>query len=592
VTSLTQNSITSGLTLVGITNSGGFNGPVSILSGTLTNNGTVSLLGSGTITISATTGSIAALFSGAGLTNAIKIQGSGTNMLFLSNVGVLYNSNTTTLLNSATLTISSAAKNGITDRIVESGGTSGVNMLLTAANQGFSQSYQWGNTSNTYSGGTVITISGSTTSMAFGGTALGTAQSGTGSYFGQGSIVVKGANAAAIWCFQGIINRVNGFTDLTLDTDMAVKTGTIQFDGQTVTLGDANNIGTTRKFGVAVGQTLTLSGTIRDGTINNVEVGNVSGFFGGLTVFSGADTYTGSTTVTSGTLQISGGNDRLPTGTTLIVNSGTSAAAAGVFDLNTRNQTVGGLSGNSTNSVLGTVTNMAAGSGTSTLTVNSTAADSTYNGIITNGTSAKVGLTKSGAFTLTLNGTNTYSGATNVNGGTLVISGSLAGTTVVTVANSSTLKLGASNLIKNTATLTLNTGVLDTQGNNQTFSTLTIGTGVSILNLQSGASIVNFDSSSGQTWTGTLSIYNWSGTATTGGGTDQVIFNSQGLTQAQLDSINFYSDAGTTFLGTAGWASGNISEIVAVPEPGTWAMVLSGVGMLLFGQRIRRRSVR
>ena len=41
-----------------------------------------------------------------------------------------------------------------------------------------------------------------------------------------------------------------------------------------------------------------------------------------------------------------------------------------------------------------------------------------------------------------------------------------------------------------------------------------------------------------------------------------------------------------------GTTSGNdvVAQYVAVPEPSTWAMLVSGMGMLVFTQRLRRRS--
>ena len=83
-----------------------------------------------------------------------------------------------------------------------------------------------------------------------------------------------------------------------------------------------------------------------------------------------------------------------------------------------------------------------------------------------------------------------------------------------------------------------------------------------------GSSLLHFAASGGQTWSGTLSIYNWSGTPTTGGGTEQLLFGSDmtALTQTQLNMINFFSDSGMTFLGTAGWATANNGEVVPVPR--------------------------
>ena len=108
----------------------------------------------------------------------------------------------------------------------------------------------------------------------------------------------------------------------------------------------------------------------------------------------------------------------------------------------------------------------------------------------------------------------------------------------------------------------------------------------------SAASIIAFANSSGKTWAGTLSIYNWSGLPLVGDGTDQIFFgtDSTGLTQSQLNSIRFYSDNGTTFLGTAGFAIdglGSDGEIVPIPEPSTWIGGSLAVAALGYSQRRR-----
>ena len=85
-----------------------------------------------------------------------------------------------------------------------------------------------------------------------------------------------------------------------------------------------------------------------------------------------------------------------------------------------------------------------------TLTVNQTA-DTTFGGTLVNAqaeynktganTQGALSLTKTGGATLTLTGANTYTGATNVNAGALVINGNQSGATgTVTVAGGATLK--------------------------------------------------------------------------------------------------------------------------------------------------------
>jgi autotransporter-associated beta strand protein len=240
-----------------------------------------------------------------------------------------------------------------------------------------------------------------------------------------------------------------------------------------------------------------------------------------------------------------------------------------------------------------------------TMAVNNTA------GLLINGSvSGTIGLTKAGTGMLTLAGTNTYTGTTTVNAGTLNAgaAGALGGTSSIVVNAGGTLLLSQSasatnDRINNSSTMTLNGGTFNTGGlSEHELSGVTVTPGIgaltlssnSIIDLGAGASILAFANSSAQTWTATLSIYNWSGTPVTGHGTDQLYFgtDSTGLTADQLIQIAFYSDSGTTFLGTAGFASGMDGELVPVSESSTWlagALAFCGLG---FTQRRRMGKFR
>jgi autotransporter-associated beta strand protein len=301
----------------------------------------------------------------------------------------------------------------------------------------------------------------------------------------------------------------------------------------------------------------------------------------GILTLGGASDYTGDTTITGGTLRLNGGNNRLPVTTNLTINGGDTSGAK--LDLNTRSQTVAGLSGGD-GTVKGVVTNLATGTGTATLTVTGT---STFDGIIQDGTTARVALTKSVNGTLTLTGDNTYSGSTSVTGGTLLLTGSIGGSTSVQIAGG-TLEIAAADRINDAANLTLNSGTLKTNGFGDTVGTLTLS-GPSTFDLGSGASIFTFGDSSFQLWSGTLSILNWSGSAS-GGGTDQLFFgtNEFGLTFDQVASVTFVDPAG--FTGTFAAQMLSTGELVAaIPEPSAaCALLLGSVG--LFASRRSRKT--
>ncbi len=232
------------------------------------------------------------------------------------------------------------------------------------------------------------------------------------------------------------------------------------------------------------------------------------------------------------------------------------------------------------------------------MTVNNSA------GLLINGSvGGTIGLTKSGTGTLTLGGTNNFTGTTTINAGTLIAgaAGALGGTSSIVVNAGGTLLLSqlgsaTTDRINNSSTMTLNGGTFNTGGlSEHQVSGITITPGIgaltlsssSIIDLGTGASVLAFANSSAQAWVGSLSIYNWSGTPIAGHGPDQLYFGTDatGLTADQLGQIAFYSDAGSTFLGPAGYTIGMDGEITPVCEPGTLLAATLGFGGLGFMRR-------
>jgi autotransporter-associated beta strand protein len=257
---------------------------------------------------------------------------------------------------------------------------------------------------------------------------------------------------------------------------------------------------------------------------------------------------------------------------------------------------------------LGTVSggtlDLGSGSGNRTLTVGDntlvSGAELTISSVISS--SGTRGITKAGTGHLALTNTNTYSGATTITAGTLeaAAAGALGGTSGLTVNTGGTLLLsntGTTDRINNSATMTLAGGTIAfsgnvTEGSSPGTGALTL-TASSVIDFLGGNAIINFDDSSSASWSAfTLSIWNWGGSYA-GGGSDQLKFGtgSSALTAGQLSQISFYSDNGSTFLGTGGFV-GSLGEVVPVPEPMSVCVALGLFGLAArreLGRSARRR---
>jgi len=346
-------------------------------------------------------------------------------------------------------------------------------------------------------------------------------------------------------------------------------------------------------------------------TVSVIKIGT------GTETLSGANNYNGGTTLTSGTLQL--GNT-----SALGATTGALAVNGGTLDLHGFSPTVGVLSGSSG----GRITTLT--SGLVTLT-SSSASSSAYAGGITDG-SGQAALTVKGG-TLNLSGSSNYTGATNVTGGTLIVSGSLSGATAVTVASGATMEVDG--FVNNSGAAAINgtllgtgsmgafsstgatiepglstgsttTGTLKANGNVSldSASTLSIRVGVSLARSGSDNDVLastgavslngNLNLALGNAINNALqgTLYNiiLAGSAPTGSFAN-VIPIAPG--EGQLTTSGGYLfDVFYDTNGTAAANTGNdvTLELVSVPEPGTWAMMIGGMGMLVAAQRMRRRN--
>jgi autotransporter-associated beta strand protein len=254
--------------------------------------------------------------------------------------------------------------------------------------------------------GNVVTAAGSSKLQLGGSTdaSFNVSQIGSGAqYQGFSSFEKTGTSkwtltnttaATTSWAING------GTLSISSDSNLGAAGGALTFNGGTLQVTTAINS--------SRGITLLSGGGTIDSSVTTTLSGNINGN-GGLTlapsstvVLTNSNGYTGGTTIgTAATLQLGSGGSLASTGA-VAVNGGT-------FDINGHTQTIGALSATGGTIALGSGA-LTAGDGTNT----AVAADISGSG---------GSFTKQGAGTMTLSGTNSYTGATTIAAGTLALSG-------------------------------------------------------------------------------------------------------------------------------------------------------------------------
>ena len=185
------------------------------------------------------------------------------------------------------------------------------------------------------------------------------------------------------------------------------------------------------RVGAQADGVLKISGPISNGTINYLTI-SADQTSGKVIVAGTANTYSGESQIVRGTLEL-GANNALPTNTVLNVDSASSIADNGAFEMNGYHQQVAGIrrgNGDGTYSIRNSADTQ------STLTV-----VNTNNYTISFAIEGNLALVKSGSGALTLSGTSTYAGNTTINAGKLILTGggTVAGTPLLTVSSNATL---------------------------------------------------------------------------------------------------------------------------------------------------------
>ena len=358
--------------------------------------------------------------------------------------------------------------------------------------------------------------------------------------------ILTGQNASAL--AGGGLLQTGGVVNVTNLRSANNGASLIEVSGGTFNMG---NGGTSSKLVEGGNGTLTISGS---GLVQ-------------LLGSNGNSTFNLATSAGSGTINLNGG--------TLSVGGFAKGNSTGSTVINLNGGILQARS-NSTN-FLGNLANTTVRVGNGGLTVDTNGFDITIAApLVANGNG---GLSKTGSGTLTLNGTNTFTGVTTVQSGTLRASssGALASTSSVVVSNGGSLLVTANESVSNSASLNLAGGTLALSGNvTETVGALTLSANSSIDFGEGNATLYIADIL--QLGIYTLNIYNWTGGRIWGGGgTQDRLYVAGSLSNNELSAISFYSGfAESSFLGNGFEILGSpYNEIIAVPEPSTW--VLAGI---------------
>ncbi|HCR36666.1 MAG TPA: hypothetical protein DIU37_00790, partial [Opitutae bacterium] len=353
----------------------------------------------------------------------------------------------------------------------------------------------------------------------------------------------------------------------------------------------------------------------------------------GTLILSGANTYTGDTKVGDGIVEVqnlsalgtSAGDTTIESGATVAFNLPASGTVNENFEIEgTGTAGQGALVNSGTQSVFisGTIEfkgdaminaqtafilldgNIILGADTVTLNADS-GSMRTGSSTVISGTG---GLIKTGTGFVSYGNSstthNTYTGLTDVVGGTLSTSTASDNATIIPgnikVQSGATLALLHNNNVADTSDVELNGGTLRFQtggaGSNtiaETLDTLTLTDDSSLVfsNLGSsvdGALVVSFSDSSGTSWTSgkKLIIEDWDGSFS-GGGRNQLFFgsNSSGLSTGQLAQVTFLNPNGLGGFWDAKLLS--TGELVPVPEPSTW--IFGSLALVILAYVERRR---
>ncbi len=436
----------------------------------------------------------------------------------------------------------------------------------------------------------------------------------------------SGTGQAQVLSSGTLISNTSGVAGGTVNVNIALNSNLIPFTKGDVTQATyapgtfVTTIGGT-KLTNAGDNTLTIGGVISGDSDVNFANNSTTGGGSGHTLLNAVELYTGTTTVNgNGANVIIGIDNALPTGTDVIFGTQTGIGSPNI-DLHGHVLAIGSLSSGANGSGYG-VTNT--GAADSTLTVGgSTTPANAFTGILSDGATNKLGLIKNGSSTLTLTGVNSYSGATAVNGGALIVGVAGVGSAAksdITVTNNG--MLGGSGTVKS---VTINSGGTLSPGNSPGTMTTTaaafMGGGIyklemnqatnptagtnndllavngtlDLSSLSSGTPFVlKLQTLDGSNNPAALSDFNPASNYTWTFATANSITNPAGVFNSNLFSVD-PSGFANNYNGTFNVSeAGNALQLQyqAIPESQTGATFVGGAALLLVWRRRRSRLAR
>lgn len=542
------------------------------------------------------------------LQDGVTINGTGTTISFATTTGYLIQSVGSGAFSiGATASMSlSASPGSVTGTISATiNGVSGGNVIKSGAgtvvlsgantysrNTNISAGFLSVSSLNRVVGGTASSNLGAPTTVAFGTINLGTTASSAG------TLVYTGAGES---------------TDRVINLNGTTQGGGLQADGSGALVFESDFTATG-----SGAKTLTLSGS---STASNTIQGNIVDSAGGATaltktgtgtwIVSGNKSYTGKTAIQNGTLSVNslknagtssslgaatGGNATIDIGlTTLSAGTLRYTGAGDTTDrvINLAGQTQGAtIDASGSGALVFTSSFTATGAGIKTLTLQgtNTGNNEILGEIVNNSAGNRTAVTKSGAGRWILSGTNSYTGNTTIDSGTLLVNGSLASGSSVTVNNGGILggtgTVGGAITVAAGGRLAPGAGIESLDGSSVTWNSDDAAAWLwELSNTDNTADLLNLSGAFAK-GTGSSFLFDFGGTGLAGQTYTLVTFAS--TTFASAIDFGLPVNLGSGLTGSYQLNANSLQLTVdAIPEPSAWAMMLGGLGLLGLWQRSR-----